>query len=933
MSEHEIRPGIRRLFRLAVRRPDAAAAEADEEIRLHLALRAAQLEREGLTAAEARAEAERRFGPVHEARGRLHESAQRREERLRLRDRVESLAHDARVALRSLRRAPGFAAVAVLCIALGVGANAAAFSVFEELLLRPLPVPAADRLVNVTTTAPILGTDQCNQSGTCDEVLSLPMFRDLSARRGALASLAAHRIFLASVAPAEGAALQADGVFVTGEYFRALGLAPAAGRLLGPQDDVAAGAHAVAVVSHAYWTTHLGADPAAVGKRLLVNGRALELVGVAPRGFDGTTLGMRAVVWVPMLEAGTVDPFMGGPEALRDREQHWVYAFGRLRDGATAEAARAELTAAMRPILRDVELALYPGISARTRQAFLDRAVEVTDGSRGQSTLRGSTRLPALLLFGITGLVVLIACANIANLLLVRGAGRAAEIAVRMSLGAGRRRLVLQLLGESAVLAVVGGAASLLVAQGLLRLIASFIPDAAVGFGISLSLELRPSVLLFAGAVSVGTGLVFGLFPALHATRADLIAAIRAGAGQIPGGARAATRFRAGMVTAQIAMSLALLGCAGLFVKSLRNVGDVDLGMEADRVVQFALLPALSGYEPARAHATLRRVEDELSTLPGVQGVAASSTPFLTNSSNGGNVSVEGFARGPDTDANVRTAQVGPGFFRTMGIPMLRGRDFSAADRAGAPKVAVVNEAFARKFGLGARALGARLGRDGRSPEGVLDIQIVGVVRDANYSGVKQAPPPMLYTPYRQDTTVNAAAFYVRAAGAPAATLRAIPGAVARIDRTLPVAMLKPLAQQARESVYLDRMVGTLSAGFAALATLLAAVGLFGVLAYTVAQRRREIGVRMALGADAGRVRGLVLRQMGAMVLAGGALGLAGALGLGRLAGSLLFGLAGDDPAVLAASTVVVALVALAAAWLPAVRASRIAPATALRAD
>jgi predicted permease len=934
MAHDEIRPGIRRLFRLAVRRRDLAEQEADEEIRLHLALRAEQLAREGLSPEAARAEAERRFGPVQEARARLHGSAARREARLRLGDRLASFAQDVRLALRGLRRAPGFTVVAVACIALGVGANAAAYSVFEELLLRPLPVPAPERLVNVAPTAPTLGNDQCNQSGSCQEVWSLPLYRDLAASRGrAVAGLAAHRLFLASVAPAEGRALQAEGVFVSGAYFPVLGLRPALGRLFGPQDDVAEGAHPAVVVSHAYWTAHLGADSGVVGQRLLVNGRPLEIVGVAPRGFMGTTLGTEPVVYVPILQTAAVDPFFGGSEQLRDRADHWVYVFGRLREGATREQAHAELTAAMRPILRDVELPLHAGISAATRERFLAREVTVEDGSRGQSSLRGVTRMPALLLLGITTLVVLIACANIANLLLVRGAGRAAEIAVRMSLGAGRRRLVLQLLGESAVLAIVGGVASLLVAHGLLRLIASFIPQSNVGFGATLSLSLRPSVLAFAGAVSVGTGLVFGLFPALHATRADLIAAIRSGAGQIPGGARSAARFRAGMVTAQIAMSLALLGCAGLFVRSLRNVGRVDLGMDAERVVQFALLPALGGYETARAHALLGRVEDELSSMPGVEGVAASSTPFLTNSSNGGNVRVEGFARGPDTDANVRVAQVGPGFFRTMGIPMLNGRDFTAADRAGAPKVAVVNEAFARKFGLGTRALGARMARDGRSPEGVLDMEIVGVVRDANYSAVKQAPPPMLYTPYRQDTTVSAAAFYVRVAGAPEQVLRAVPAAVARLDRTLPVAMLKPLRQQARESVYLDRMVGALSAGFAALATLLAAVGLFGVLAYSVAQRRREIGVRMALGADAGRVRALVLRQTTTMVLVGGAIGVAGALALGRLAGSLLFELQAHDPAVLAAATVVVVLVAFGAAWLPARRAARVSPAGALRGE
>jgi predicted permease len=539
---------------------------------------------------------------------------------------------------------------------------------------------------------------------------------------------------------------------------------------------------------------------------------------------------------------------------------------------------------------------------------------------------------------------VLIACANVANLLLVRGAARAGEIAVRASLGASRRRLVGQLLLEAGLLAALGGVASVVVAHGTLRLVEILLPQASLGFGVALTLTLRPAVLAFAGAVTVGTGLVFGLWPALHATRPDLVGTIRAGAGQIAGGqatagaasARAAARFRTGLVVAQIALSMALLGGAGLLVRSLQHLARVDLGMDARGVVQLALLPQLSGYDATRAHALLVRVEDEIAAMPGVEGVAVSGVPLLTNSSSGGNVRVEGFARTPDADVNVRLDHVGPGFFQAMRIPLLGGRAFTAADRAGTPRVAVVNEAFVRKFGAtwgAAGAVGRRLAIDGRSPDGALDIEIVGTVRDAHYSSVRDVPPPLVYLAYRQDPGTTAAALYVRGRGPGTELLRALPAAVARVDPTVPVGLLKPLDQQVREHLFLDRMLGTLSAGFALLATLLAAVGLHGVLAYTVAQRRREIGVRMALGADAGRVRRGVLAQMGRMLALGVPLGVAAALLLGRTARSILFGVPTHDPLALVPSLLVLVAAALAAAWVPAWRASRVSPASALRTD
>ena len=355
--------------------------------------------------------------------------------------------------------------------------------------------------------------------------------------------------------------------------------------------------------------------------------------------------------------------------------------------------------------------------------------------------------------------------------------------------------------------------------------------------------------------------------------------------------------------------------------------------MDTDRALTFALLPELNGYDHERARALIERVEEEVGALPGVTAVSAASVPLLTGATNGWNVRVEGFAREPDTDANTRIIKVGPGYFRALGIPLVAGRGFTPGDRLGAPKVAVVSEAFAKKFGLGREAVGKRMALDGEAPGETLDIEIVGLARDAAYSSVKGERPPLVVMPWRQDSTIGAAAFYARTSIAPQRALRSIPPAVARLDRNLPVAMLKPLAQQARENVYLDRMTGTLAAAFAALATLLAAVGLYGVLAYTVAQRTKEIGVRMALGADGGRIRGMVLRQVGRMALVGGAIGVAAAFGLGRAVQSLLYGLEGNDPAVIAAAAVTLGAVALGAGYVPAWRASRVSPAGALRRE
>ena len=826
-----------------------------------------------------------------------------------------------KLAVRTLRRTPFVTAVAVLSLALGIGANAAIFSLLDQMLLAPLPVAAPERLVNLSAPGPKPGSQSCNNAGDCDVVFSYPMYRDLAKAPAvqAVATIAAHRSFGANLA-FRNATLNADGMMVSGSYFETLGLRPALGRLIGPADDETIGAHFVAVLGHGYWQTNLGADPAVIGQTIIVNGQAMTIIGVAPEGFDGTTLGTRPRLYVPITMRGYMNP---GFQGFENRRSYWAYLFARLKPGVTPEQAERALNQAYRPILADVEAPLQQGMSDSTLSRFKAKAIAVEDGRRGQSSVHEEASTPLFLLFAITGIVLLIACANIANLLLARGAGRATEMAVRLSLGAGRRHVVVQLLTESLLLAAIGGLASLVVAQWTLTTIASFLPTEAAS---SMRFELDARVAAFAALVAIATGIVFGMFPALHSTRPDLISTMRASSGQ-PSGARAAARFRTSLVTAQIALSMALLISAGLFIKSLANVSRVDLGLDPQNVVTFGISPELSGYDSVRSRQLFERAEDELATLAGVTGVTGALVPILSGDNWGNDVRVQGFQSGPDIDSNSRFNAVGPNYFRTLGMNVLAGREFTRGDALGAQKVAIVNEAFAKKFNLGADAVGKFMSQGDDS----LDIQIVGLARDAKYSEVKDEVPPLFFTPYRQMGDVGYLTFYVRTTQAPEQALRGVRQVMARLDPNLPLEELKTLPQQVKENVFLDRMISTLAAAFAVLATLLAAVGLYGVLAYTVAQRTREIGVRMALGADAGRVRGMVIGQVTRMVVVGGVLGLAAAFALGRAASSLLFGLEGHDPAVMIGAAVVLALVALGAGYVPALRASRVDPMQALR--
>jgi len=822
-------------------------------------------------------------------------------------------------AFRTLFKTPFVTIVAIVSLALGIGANAAIFSLFNQLLLKPLPVPEPARLVNLSAPGPKPGSQNCSQAGDCETVFSYLMFRDLEKVQTPFTGIAAHLSFGANLS-ARGQTQDAEGMLVSGSYFPVLGLNPAVGRLLTPDDDRAPGESHVVVLGYTYWQTRFGGDAAVVGQPLIVNGQTMTIVGVAPKGFDGTTIGVKPKVYAPITMRG----FSQLSKAFDNRRNYWTYLFARLKPGVSIEQARTAMATPYHTIVNDVEVPLQQNMSPQTMARFRAKPILLEPGSRGQSNVTREAKAPLTLLLGVTAFVLLIACANIANLLLARGAGRAGEMAIRLSIGAGRGQLVRQLLGESCLLALFGGIGGLVVAQWTLNLMVALLPAQAAE---TVTLTLDPIVMLFAAALAIGTGVLFGLFPALHSTRPDLISALKGQSGQ-PSGARSASRFRTSLATAQIALSMALLVSAGLFTRSLFNVSRVDLGLRADNVVTFQISPARNGYTVDQTRQLFERVEDELGALPGVSGVSSSTVPLLSGSNWGSDVAVEGFKAGPDTDSNSRFNEVGPGYFSTLGIPLLGGRDFTRGDAFKAPQVAIVNEAFAKKFGLVRDAVGRRMSKGSNTP---LTIEIVGIVKNAKYSDVKREIPPIFFIPYRQDETIGQINFFVRTGSDPERFLNNIPKMMARLDANLPVENLRTMPQQIRENVFLDRFISVLSASFACLATLLAAIGLYGVLAYTVSQRTREIGLRMALGAAPSRVRTMVLRQVGVMVAIGGAIGLAAAVGLGRLAQSLLFELQGTDPLVLAAAAVSLSIVALAAGFIPAHRASQVDPMSALR--
>jgi predicted permease len=831
---------------------------------------------------------------------------------------------DFKRAVRHLLGRPGFSAVVVIMLALGIGATTAMSSWAHTMLLRPLPVPEPERLVNLSAPGPKPGSNSCSFAGDCEQVFSYPMFRDLEAQQDVFTGIAGHRFFRANLAY-ETQTLAGAGSLVSGRYFDVLGLTPAVGRLIAPADEPQIGEAAVVVLAHDYWQSAFGADPAVVGRTLVVNGEALTIIGVGPEGFSGTTIGAQPQIFVPLSMRWVMEPTVSSN--AENRLAYWIYAFARLRPGVTLEQASATINVLYGGILNDIEAPLNEFLPPDALERFKRKQIGLAPGAQGQSEIPANAAQPLALLLGVTTLVLLIVCVNIANLFLARGAARTGELAIRASLGASPRRLLAESFTEAALLAAVGGLCSLPVAVAILAGIEAMLPIVEAGAGFDI--ELDAAVLGFAAAVTLLTVLLFGSIPAIKAARANPGLVVKGQASQAAS-SRGMTRFRNSLATAQIALSMLLLGLAGLFTQSLMNVARVNLGMNVDSVVTFSVSPRLNGYTPERTMNLFERLEEALATEPGVVDVASAAVPLIADSNSRNSLTVQGFDAEPTTDTGVSYNLVSAGFFSAMSIPLLAGREFGPTDVGDAPRVAVVNQAFLRKFGLGMDALGTRFG-EGTGTGDELDTEIVGIAADAKYSTVKDDIPPQYFLPRRQNDNLGTLAFYVRGSGNPDTLFATIRRVANTVDPSLPIANLMTMETTVKNNVFFDRMTALFSGAFAALATLLAAIGLYGVLAYNVAQRTRELGVRLALGATPTRLRDHVLRQVGWMALIGLAVGLAAAVVIGRAGAALLFGLRGDEPTVFAAAAIVLACVVAAAGYLPARRAGRVAPMEALR--
>ncbi len=830
---------------------------------------------------------------------------------------------DLRYALRTFAKSPGFSAVAVLTLALGIGANAAIFAIVDRVLIRELPVREPQQLVLLRSPGPRQGhTSSDGDDAAC---FSFPMYRDLARNATVFSGLIGEVPFPASVASG-GETERAAGELVTGNYFGVLGVPPALGRTLTASDDQAPGANPVAVLSHGYWKRRFGSDPGILDRSLTVNGQPFTIVGVAAASFEGIQAGRPADLFVPMMMKAQMTPFWNG---LDDPKDYWVQIVGRLKAGVSRPTAERQLA----PTYRSELEALLPtmtGWSDGTRKQFLDRRLLLMSGARGRRVLQDGVGAPLISLMGMVSLVLLIACSNLAGLLAARGAARQREYGIRLAIGASRLQLLRQSVVECLVFSVAGGALGLILASWILHgLLSTFPADADLR---QIAAQVDPRVLGFAAALSLLAGILFGVGPAYRAARLDPARTLRGQGRGSASPAREALRFRNGVVTAQVALTLVLLITAGLFTQSLRNLGRVELGLKPDHIIGFSIAPKLNGYSSEKTMVLARRLTDDLRALPGVQSVTAAQIGTLTGNDSGGNVKIENSHAPDGADTYSRRNRIGPDYFVTLGIPLLTGRSIGWADDLSSSKVAVVNETFARKFFPGRSAVGGRFAFGG-GPEVKPDVEIVGVVRDSIGSDVGEGPVAYAYLPYLQNAALGDLTFYVRTRLDPAALSPAMRAAVRRLDPQLPVDDLKTLKSQLRDSLLTQRLTMLLAVAFGGLAAVLAAIGIYGVLAFAVSQRRQEIGVRVALGADPAAVRRLILGEVVRFLLVGGAVGLPAAYVLARVVESILFGVRATSVGIFAFGLALMAAVALAAALPPALRAARTDALDALRSE
>ncbi len=837
---------------------------------------------------------------------------------------------DLKYALRRLARSPGFTFVAVVSLALAIGANSAVFSLVDRVLLARLPVRDPGGLVLlgwVGDENPALrslmgwfeGTPQGNRSTS----FSLPAFHELRDHNRTLSTLFAFSEEPRLNVAVDGRGELATGQVVSGGYFAGMGVGAHLGRVLTPADDRPDAPLAV-VLTHAYWQRRFGGDPEVVGRRISIDIQPFTVVGVAPPGFRGSLqVDSSPDLFLTLAADARAVPGTGD---LADPGSWWLQLMGRLAPGVSRAEARADLDTLLSRVIAEGAAGKTPSKAGSDDEAKLPHVV-LASGARGLNQVRHTMIEPLAVAQSVCLVILAIACVNLANLLLARAGARRREVAVRLSLGAGRRLLVRQLLTEVTVLAAAGGVLGFLLAEaGAGALVALLAPGNEIGPGVAPAFDWR--VVAFTAVLTVGTGLLFGLVPSLRASRADLSPALSegsAGAGQ-----RRGQRLTGTLLVVQVALSVALLAVTGLFAETLRNLERVDLGFQPNGLAVFRIDPSLDGYQGERLAGLYRQILEGLRALPGVRSAALTKHPPLAGVGWYANAGVVSPREGEPDHVGAYVAPCDPAFLDTLGIPIVLGRGFRPEDGPGAPHVAVVSEAMARKAFGDASPLGRRLALHGDGTE----VEIVGVARNSRTQSLREdRSAPALYLPYTQSLdAMDSATFLVRTDQDPASTLKAARRLVRRIDPGLSLFDAGTLAHQVRRSLSQERQLSHLSGLSSLLALFLASLGVYGLLSYAVAGRRREIGIRMALGADRRRVVRLVLRELVRVAL-GAAVGVAVALGVGRWLESLLYGLEPGNGAVLAAAVAVMMAVAAFAAYLPARRAARLDPAEVLRTE
>ncbi len=833
---------------------------------------------------------------------------------------MQTLWKDVRYGVRMLAKNPAFTVIAVLTLALGIGANTAIFSLLDQILLRRLPVKNPNELVVLRSPGPKTG--HVWSDGDDAQSYSYPFYKGLRDGNSVVSGMLGSFAFSANISN-HGQTERSLGELVSGNYFNVLGVEPAIGRTFTSDDERVPGGHPFVVLSHGYWMQHFGGDPNVLNQALLVNNTELTVVGVAQPGFRGIQVGQTPDIFVPVMMKAQMIP---GRDSLSDWNDSWLAILARVKPGMTQAQAEAGLTAASRPLLEQ-QVTTIKGWDASKRATFLAKKVLFVPGGSGRPTLQSDTRPALLTLFTLVALVLLIACTNVANLLMAKGASRQREFAIRSAMGATRGQMIRQLLVESLLCAIAGGIFGVVLGLWLMNTLTPEVASTGVN---GLSAKLDSTVLAFAACATILSGLFFGLIPAWRVTRTSVTQTLK-DQGSTGSAAVSHVRFRKFLVGGQVAFTLLLLAGSCLFTRTLWNLRKQDLGLRTNNVITFAVSPTLNGYDTPRAIALFDQMRDRISALPGVRSASSSEIPALTGSDMGSNVTVEGAPalREEDLD-HINFDSISPNYFTTVGIPMVSGRDFNSSDAAATPKVAIVTEAFVKRFFPNGQAVGGRFAFGGGN-DVKPDIQIVGVVKDSKQDHVRTSTIPYIFVPYAQRDRIPSMTFYVRTEQDPLLIADEVRDSVRSLDPNLPVYQLKTFSQVVDEDLFAERIIAAMSAGFGALAGLLAALGIYGVLSYLVIQRTREIGIRMALGAETGQVRTLVYKEVGYMVLSGVVVGLPLVYLLAKLSESLLFGVKAASGDIYALSLAVIAVIAAAACYVPVRRATSIDPMVALR--